>query len=121
MIDICETDAHFLVLVRPGSPGQAILSSTQHITKSKDYKVFHPWLRTGLLTSTGAKWKARRRLITPSFHFKMLEHFLPVFNRNAGVLANKLARHADSGQPVDITHYVHLCAMDTIFGMIKCS
>lgn len=95
---------------------QAVLSSTKHIEKSKDYTPLHPWLRLGLLTSTGAKWHARRRLITPTFHFKILEEFLPVFNRNTDVLTNKLSREADTGKQFDISHYVHLCALDTICG-----
>jgi hypothetical protein len=32
---------------------QVILSSTDHISKSLDYNLFHPWLGTGLLTSAG--------------------------------------------------------------------
>ncbi|XP_052127362.1 cytochrome P450 4c3-like [Frankliniella occidentalis] len=59
---------------------EAVLSSVHHIDKSPDYSTLHPWLRFGLLTSTGAKWHARRRLLTPTFHFRILDQFLPAVN-----------------------------------------
>lgn len=34
-------------------PAQVILSSQKHLDKSRDYTFLHPWLGTGLLTSTG--------------------------------------------------------------------
>ncbi|KAE8742608.1 Cytochrome P450 CYP4, partial [Frankliniella occidentalis] len=92
---------------------QAVLSSVHHIDKSPDYSTLHPWLRFGLLTSTGAKWHARRRLLTPTFHFRILDQFLPVFNRNTAVLVKKLEKEAGR-EAFNLGHYVHLCALDTI-------
>ncbi|XP_025266772.1 cytochrome P450 4C1-like [Camponotus floridanus] len=47
---------------------ETILSSTKHIEKSFLYNVVHPWLNTGLVTSTAIKWRARRKMLTPAFH-----------------------------------------------------
>lgn len=52
------------------------LNSHTHLSKSNGYDLFKPWLGDGLLVSTGAKWRSRRKLITPTFHFKILEKFL---------------------------------------------
>ena len=38
---------------------EKVLSSNVHITKGFDYRPLLPWLGTGLLTSTGAKWHTR--------------------------------------------------------------
>lgn len=51
--------------------------------KSDIYKMLHPWLAQGLLTSEKPKWKARRTLLTPSFHFSMLESYVRVFQIHA--------------------------------------
>ncbi|XP_025267960.1 cytochrome P450 4C1-like, partial [Camponotus floridanus] len=51
---------------------QTILSSTKHIEKSFLYNIAHPWLNTGLGTSTAIKWRARRKMLTPAFHFNIL-------------------------------------------------
>merc|ERR1712062_848938 len=61
-------------------PIEEILSSTSMITKSDDYDYFVPWLGTGLLLSTNQKWHSRRKLLTPAFHFRILEDAMDVFN-----------------------------------------
>ena len=48
--------------------------------QGKDYNFLLPWLREGLLISSGSKWHARRKMLTPAFHFRILEDFLDVMN-----------------------------------------
>lgn len=98
------------------------LSSTQNvekvlnaktIQKSTVYSFFEPWLGKGLLTSSGKKWFHRRKIITPTFHFKILEGFVDVFNRGADVLVEKLKVH-DGGDEFDIYDYISLYTLDSI-------
>ena len=56
-----------------------ILGSSKHINKSMLYDIIHPFLKTGLLTSSGEKWHKRRRMLTPSFHFNILKEFCEIF------------------------------------------
>ena len=53
-------------------------------------------------------------MLTPTFHFKILENFMPIFNRNAKLLAKKLA--SAKGSAVDVDSYVSLCTLDIICG-----
>ncbi|XP_047469313.1 cytochrome P450 4C1-like [Penaeus chinensis] len=92
---------------------EAILSSQKHLDKSRDYDFLHPWLGTGLLTSTGSKWHSRRKLLTPAFHFKILEDFVEVFNQQSNCMVQRLQKKAD-GKTFDIFPYITLCALDVI-------
>ncbi|XP_061684889.1 cytochrome P450 4V2 [Syngnathoides biaculeatus] len=92
---------------------EPIVSNPVHMDKSSIYSFLHPWLGTGLLTSTGPKWRERRKMLTPTFHFTILQDFLEVMNEQAEVLVNKLASQAGRG-PFNCFNYVTLCALDII-------
>ncbi|NXV26852.1 CP4V2 protein, partial [Rissa tridactyla] len=100
------------ILYHPDSV-EVILNSSKHIEKSYLYHFLHPWLGTGLLTSTGDKWRSRRKMITPTFHFAILTDFLEVMNEQGGILLEKLEKHVDK-EPFDIFLDVTLCALDII-------
>ncbi|UYV77774.1 CYP4V2 [Cordylochernes scorpioides] len=93
---------------------QALLTNPTLIEKSFEYSFLKPWLREGLITSAGSRWKSHRKMITPSFHFRILEDFVPVFNEQSRVLASKL--DATNGSKVDILPYMSLCSLDIICG-----
>ncbi|XP_035230511.1 cytochrome P450 4V2-like [Stegodyphus dumicola] len=81
--------------------------------KSWTYDLLHPWLGTGLLTSYGPKWKSRRKLITPSFHFEILKDFLPVFNEQSHIFVKILEK--ETKKPwTDVILPVTLCTLDII-------
>ncbi|PNF41728.1 hypothetical protein B7P43_G03434 [Cryptotermes secundus] len=92
---------------------ETILSSRSHIKKSVDYLLLDPWLGEGLLTSSGSKWQEHRKILTPTFHFKILEEYVQVFNSNSQVLVQKLQECV--GQPfVDINSLITMCTLDII-------
>ncbi|XP_036153660.1 cytochrome P450 4V2-like isoform X2 [Myotis myotis] len=92
---------------------EAILTSSKEIDKSYLYTFLQPWLGLGLLTSTGNKWRSRRKMLTPTFHFTILEDFLDVMNEQANILVNKLEKHVD-GEKFNCFSYITLCALDII-------
>uniref|UniRef100_T1J5A8 Cytochrome P450 n=1 Tax=Strigamia maritima TaxID=126957 RepID=T1J5A8_STRMM len=94
---------------------EAVCSSSTLIDKSSSYDYLHPWLGRGLLTSTGKKWQTRRKLLTPSFHFRILDGFIPVFNDHSNTLIEILTQNVKKTS-IDIHFFVTLCTLDIICG-----
>ncbi|CAG7724996.1 unnamed protein product, partial [Allacma fusca] len=103
----------YVVLSNPDDI-EKLLTSSIHITKGQTYNMISPWLGEGLLTSTGAKWQARRKLLTPSFHFRILEDFLITFNEQAEILIDILRTDLRDKQEKDICKYITRCTLDII-------
>ncbi|XP_071572410.1 cytochrome P450 4C1-like isoform X1 [Temnothorax nylanderi] len=89
---ICKIWEIFLpiVFIRHPDDLETILSSTKHIEKSWIYHALHPWLGTGLLTSGGAKWHSRRKILTPTFHFNILQQFVEILIEEGENMAKSL-------------------------------
>ncbi|GJQ72806.1 hypothetical protein Trydic_g1456 [Trypoxylus dichotomus] len=92
---------------------EVILNNSIHITKGRQYKSLMPWLGQGLLTSTGARWFQHRKLITPTFHFKILENFVDIFVSKSQALLEMLDAKAN-GTSFDIYPDITHCALDII-------
>ncbi|XP_073434913.1 cytochrome P450 4V2-like [Dendrobates tinctorius] len=92
---------------------EPILNTSKHMDKAYPYKFLHPWLGTGLLTSTGKKWHSRRKMITPTFHFAILSEFLEVMNEQSKVLVEKFKEKLDK-EAFNCFMDVTLCALDII-------
>lgn len=88
-------------------------SSTNFLAKSRLYSLMRPWLGEGLLLSKGKKWHQRRKIITPAFHFTILEQFVEIFDRQSCILASRLSQHCD-GHVVDIHSFVSQMALDVV-------
>ncbi|KAK6041330.1 hypothetical protein COOONC_21166 [Cooperia oncophora] len=105
-----------VICIRPET-AKLVLERSDTITKGDEYGILTPWLGTGLLISTGEKWRTRRKLLTPSFHFKVLNDFQAVHDRQAKIFINQLERIAKDGEEFDIfSIFVKRCALDIICG-----
>ncbi|ESO93310.1 hypothetical protein LOTGIDRAFT_206515 [Lottia gigantea] len=102
-----------MICLSNANSAEILLNSSKHMEKASEYRFLHPWLGTGLLTSTGDKWRSRRKMLTPTFHFKILNDFVSVFNDQADFMLTKLKKKAD-GKVFNIFNYITLCALDII-------
>ena len=93
-----------------------ILSKLVHMEKSREYDFLLPWLNEGLLTSKGRKWFQRRRILTPAFHFKILEQFTEIFNRQGDTMVDILRKNY-LNKEFDFYHLINLATLDVICGM----
>ncbi|KAG8174929.1 hypothetical protein JTE90_006963 [Oedothorax gibbosus] len=92
---------------------EKVLGSSVSIEKSFEYDFFHKWLGLGLLTSTGTKWRNRRKLLTPCFHFRILEDFLPAFDEQSRILVSKIEQRRGDDH-VHVMPLVTLCTLDIV-------
>lgn len=93
---------------------EAILNSPKPTSKHVLYFMLREWLGQGLLLSDGTKWQHRRKIITPTFHFKILEQFVEVFDQHSTILVEKLRPKADGTTVVDVYPLICLMALDII-------
>lgn len=60
-------------------------------------------------------------MLTPSFHFKILEDFVPVFNEQASIMVQCLTRDKrdqPDGETFNMYPYITKCTLDIICGKI---
>lgn len=55
------------------------------------------------------------QILTPAFHFKILDDFIDVFNEQSAVLARKLSVEVGS-EAFNLFPYVTLCTLDIVCG-----
>jgi cytochrome P450 family 4 len=74
-----------------------------------------------MFLTTGARWKNRRRLLTPAFHFQILNSFVDVFNEKSDDCARQLNRAIDihGDAEFDVFPIMTQCALDIICGNLK--
>ncbi|XP_030572760.1 probable cytochrome P450 4e1 [Drosophila novamexicana] len=93
-----------------------VLSSTALTYKHDPYTLLYPWLGSGLLTGNGRHWAVRRKLITPSFHFRILKDFLHIINTTSNRFMKLLEQESDAskGQVMDMQRLVSRLTIDVI-------
>lgn len=90
-----------------------ILKRSNLIDKSKFYNNLKNLLNESLLISSGDKWRAKRKLLNPTFHFQILEEFQSIFNKYSNILVKKL-ENQEQGKPFELFQIVSLCALNII-------
>ena len=102
--------------IRSAKPEHAkmVLGNQLHMEKAFFYNFLHEWLNTGLLTSYGEKWNHRRRLITPAFHFSILNEFVPVFEKQAQILVDKFMSAANEKNVIDVQVPLSLMTLESM-------
>lgn len=127
---------HIVIMITDPKDVETIMNSNT-TKKSFAYDYLEPWLGKvpisfkrqhfyalffsifkgqGLLTSYGKKWHTRRKILTPSFHFSILEQFIQVFNKHNAKLIENLLDHQkkSSCQELNIYEFITACALDNI-------
>uniref|UniRef100_A0A1I8BEX5 Cytochrome P450 n=1 Tax=Meloidogyne hapla TaxID=6305 RepID=A0A1I8BEX5_MELHA len=102
------------VLIYGAEECEPILSSNKVLLKLYQYSFLSAWIGDGLLISKPNKWRPRRKLLTPTFHYDILKDFMPVYNRHARTLCSQFDKLIGSKDFNDIFHTISLCTLDII-------
>ncbi|XP_078657954.1 cytochrome P450 4F4-like [Branchiostoma floridae x Branchiostoma belcheri] len=89
-------------------------------TEPKDevvYRFIKPWIGDGLLVSHGQKWFRNRRLLTPAFHFGVLQPYTRVFSDSTNIMMAKWKQQG-AGALISVFDDVSLMTLDS---MLKCA
>jgi len=105
----------FPIIAIYGAEEAKVILSHSH-PKATSYKWVDNWLGDGLLTATtlDGLWKRKRRMITPAFHFNILQRYVPVFGEHAELLVQKWEKEAEKRNIVNIVNDITTSALDII-------
>ncbi|XP_071180898.1 ultra-long-chain fatty acid omega-hydroxylase-like [Mytilus edulis] len=82
------------------------------------YSFMIPWIGDSLLVTHGSKWERNRRLLTPAFHFSVLNGYFEIYNDVADTLLEKLSNGSKSGQYIEVYQNSALAVLDSL---MQCS
>ncbi|XP_051155943.1 cytochrome P450 4C1-like [Leptopilina boulardi] len=104
------------ILIRKPRQIEVILPKTETITKAYLYNTFGQWLGDGLLTSSGEKWFHNRKLLTPAFHFGVVDQFMETMSEKAEILVQCIENEIkmNIGKSIDFYKHSVRCALDII-------
>lgn len=89
-----------------------LMANNPKVGKPFTYTFFKGWLGDSMVVTSGERWAKLRKLVTPSFHFQILEDFVKIFDEQAKVLVEKLS--LSNGDVIDIPPYLARFTMDVI-------
>ncbi|XP_064601169.1 cytochrome P450 4A25-like [Liolophura sinensis] len=82
------------------------------------YTLSKPWLGDGLLISNGKKWERNRKLLTPAFHFNVLQPYIKVYNDAVDNLLPKFHKASKTAESFEVFDPMALCTLDV---MLRCA
>lgn len=89
-----------------------LMANNQKVGKPFTYNFLKAWLGESVIVANGARWSKLRKLVTPSFHFQILEDFVKIFDEQSNILVDKLTQA--NGNVIDVSTYLAKVTMDVI-------
>uniref|UniRef100_A0A336LZX9 CSON009395 protein n=1 Tax=Culicoides sonorensis TaxID=179676 RepID=A0A336LZX9_CULSO len=103
---------NLLIFTRDVKIIESIVNNPKFV-KSDDYKLYEPWLGNGIVLASGERWHKMRKLLTPAFHFQILERFIPIYQDQGKIFLRKI-RELNENESINIVPWFHSFALDVI-------
>lgn len=103
-----------LVIHDPDDIRRVLLSNRGNYVKGAGLERVRVLLGNGLIVSDGDLWARQRRMIQPAFHGQATRGFAPVVEQVNADLLTRWQTHAESGEPIDLTHELSSVALEIV-------
>ncbi|XP_072157782.1 cytochrome P450 4C1-like [Bemisia tabaci] len=101
------------VIIAEADYAKIFFTSKSLKDKANSYKIVLDWMGHGLITSNGALWHERRKMLTPAFHLSVLNMLHEILVQNSIVMIRKLRERSEDA-PMDVYQAMHLMALENI-------
>lgn len=68
---------------------------------------------------TGGKWHTRRKILTPTFHFAILQQFTNIFVQQSQILTQELEAASKNKHFIDVVPIIVTYTLNSICGKLK--
>ncbi|VDI55369.1 cytochrome P450, family 4, subfamily B, polypeptide 1 [Mytilus galloprovincialis] len=103
-----------LTLTHPDTIKVVMKSTSPKSRKGAGIAFMLPWIGESLLVADGPKWERNRRLLTPAFHFSILNGYFKIYNDVTDTLLEKFAEGSKNGKYVEVFQYSGLATLDIL-------
>ncbi|HET9871811.1 MAG TPA: cytochrome P450 [Propionibacteriaceae bacterium] len=86
----------------PDAIRYVLQDNNANYVRGKGYDAFKTFMGTGLLTTDGAAWRSRRRIVNPLFHKGALATMEDAMTGSTARVLDRWERSSVSGQPLDV-------------------
>ena len=103
-----------VIASNPEHARYVLQDNSKNYRKSLAYDLLKALLGMGLLTSEGDFWKQQRKLAQPAFHKRKLDEWTEMMIERSEHTAEKIRKHAESGEVFDVLPMMTALTLDII-------
>ena len=68
--------------------------------------------RNNLFSANGSEWKEKRKMLTPAFHFEMLNHYFQPMNQTVKMMLMRWGKHSEQSEYFDCCSDLSILALN---------
>lgn len=103
-----------MIIINSPEAAQAILHDPRITSKWPLFEFMRPLLDSGIFISSGERWRARRKLLTPAFHFGVLKSYFTVIREQTKTLITVINQSTVGGKGFDVRDVFSRYGLDVI-------